>query len=94
VRPLDDRPSALALACERAFQEALDGSCRSPIAGLALLSGNTLSFRGEVIAPDGSGTAATAFRLELGEDARNEAAGAGRQAGTALKPRAAPWLAV
>jgi hydroxymethylbilane synthase len=93
VRPLDDRPSAVALACERAFQEALDGSCRSPIAGLARLSGKTLSFRGEVIAPDGSGTAATAFQLELGEDARNQAASAGRAAGTALKPRAAPWLA-
>jgi len=42
------------LAAERAFLAALDGSCRTPIAALARLSGHDLSFCGEVYLPDGS----------------------------------------
>ena len=33
---------------------ALDGSCETPIAGLADLDGTTLRLRGEVLRPDGS----------------------------------------
>ena len=32
----------------------LDGSCETPIAGLAELNGSTLRLRGEVLRPDGS----------------------------------------
>ena len=42
------------LAAERAFLAALDGSCETPLAGLAELDGNTLRLRGEVLRPDGS----------------------------------------
>jgi hydroxymethylbilane synthase len=42
------------LAAERAFLAALDGSCETPIAGLADLDGGTLRLRGEVLRPDGS----------------------------------------
>ena len=42
------------LAAERAFLAALDGSCETPIAGLAELDGNILRLRGEVLRPDGS----------------------------------------
>lgn len=42
------------LAAERAFLAALDGSCETPIAGLAEISGDTLRLRGEVLRPDGS----------------------------------------
>lgn len=42
------------LAAERAFLAALDGSCETPIAGLAELEGTTLRLRGEVLRPDGS----------------------------------------
>lgn len=42
------------LAAERAFLAALDGSCETPIAGLAELDGDTLRLRGEVLRPDGS----------------------------------------
>lgn len=42
------------LAAERAFLAALDGSCETPIAGLAELDGSTLRLRGEVLRPDGS----------------------------------------
>ncbi len=42
------------LAAERAFLKALDGSCETPIAGLAELDGDTLHLRGEVLRPDAS----------------------------------------
>jgi len=92
VGALDHAPSAIALACERAFQAALDGSCRTPIAGLATIDGNALSFRGEVLAPDGSDAIATDLRIALGSDAKAQAARAGCEAGQALRPRAARWL--
>ncbi|WP_108484443.1 hydroxymethylbilane synthase [Oceaniglobus ichthyenteri] len=47
-------PTGQRLAAERAFLAALDGSCETPIAGLALLDGGTLSLRGEVLRTDGS----------------------------------------
>lgn len=47
-------PTALRLAAERAFLAALDGSCETPIAGMAELDGRTLRLRGEVLRPDGS----------------------------------------
>lgn len=42
------------LAAERQFLLTLDGSCETPIAGLAELRGDTLHLRGEVLRPDGS----------------------------------------
>lgn len=42
------------LAAERAFLAALDGSCETPIAGLAELSEGTLRLRGEILRTDGS----------------------------------------
>lgn len=89
---LNHVPSELALSAERAFQAALDGSCRTPIAGLATLAGDTLSFRGEVLAPDGGACETASFALTLGANARAEAVAAGREAGAALKPRVAHWL--
>lgn len=89
---LDHAPTAIALACERGFQAALGGSCRSPVAGYATVEGNVLRFRGEVLAPDGSEWEETSVVLALGPDARNEAAKAGHEAGVALRARARPWL--
>ena len=42
------------LAAERQFLFTLDGSCETPIAGLATLEGDTLTLTGEVLRPDGS----------------------------------------
>jgi hydroxymethylbilane synthase len=91
---LNHEPSEIALLCERAFQAALDGSCRTPIAGLAHVDDDTLSFRGEVLAPDGSDCAATGFTVALGHNPREAAEKAGRDCGSALKPRVARWLAL
>jgi hydroxymethylbilane synthase len=47
-------PTGQRLAAERAFLKGLDGSCETPIAGLAELDGGTLRLRGEILRPDGS----------------------------------------
>ena len=49
-----DHDSALRMAAERAFLARLDGSCQTPIAGLAVLKGDRLHLRGEILRPDGS----------------------------------------
>lgn len=62
------------LAAERAFLAALDGSCETPIAGLAELSGGNLRLRGEILRPDGSeslsdeGTALIEDGAQLGRE--------------------------
>lgn len=47
----------LTSAAERAFVARLEGSCRTPMAGLATLEGGDIRFRAEVLHPDGSETA-------------------------------------
>ena len=54
LEPLHDVSTGLQLSCERAFLAALDGSCETPIAGLAIIEGSNLFLRGEVLRPDGS----------------------------------------
>jgi len=51
---IHDTQTGQRLAAERAFLAELDGSCETPIAGLAELDGDTLHLRGEVLRPDGS----------------------------------------
>ena len=47
-------PTGQRLAAERAFLAALDGSCQTPIAGLAEFNGGNLRLRGEILRVDGS----------------------------------------
>lgn len=54
VQPLNHEETAIRLRAERAFLRALDGSCRTPLAGLAVLDGENLAFRGEILRPDGA----------------------------------------
>ncbi|TNC63897.1 hydroxymethylbilane synthase [Rubellimicrobium roseum] len=51
---IHDRDTGLRLAAERAFLAGLDGSCQTPIAGLAEIEGDRLRLRGEILQPDGS----------------------------------------
>ena len=53
LAPINHEPTALAVTAERAFLAKLEGSCRTPIAGLAELAGGRLSFRGMILTPDG-----------------------------------------
>jgi hydroxymethylbilane synthase len=54
LAPINHPATQAALLCERAFLGALDGSCRTPIAGLATIAGNQLSFYGMILTPDGT----------------------------------------
>ena len=47
-------PTGQRLVAERAFLAALDGSCETPIGGLADLDGGNLHLRGEILRVDGS----------------------------------------
>ena len=51
---IHDAATGHRLAAERAFLAGLDGSCQTPIAGLAELDGDRLRLRGEILRPDGS----------------------------------------
>lgn len=80
---INDRPTHDAVTCERAFLAALDGSCRTPIAGYALCHGDRLSFSGMILTPDGS-----RFH-EIGlEGVCRDAAEIGRAAGEAIRAKA------
>ena len=54
LEAIHDTPTGQRLEAERAFLAALDGSCETPIAGLAELSGGQLRLRGEILRTDGS----------------------------------------
>lgn len=49
-----DQDSGLRVTAERAFLARLDGSCETPIAALAVLEGDQIWLRGEILRPDGS----------------------------------------
>jgi hydroxymethylbilane synthase len=51
---IHDGPTGLRLGAERAFLRELDGSCQTPIGGLAELDGGALRLRGEILKTDGA----------------------------------------
>ncbi len=77
-----DPPTFAEVAAERAFLAELEGSCRTPIAGLARAAAGRLRFRGEVLRTDGS----ERFDIEA-EGSAFDAAELGRAAGRTLKAR-------
>jgi hydroxymethylbilane synthase len=83
IAPIHHIPTGQALACERGFLAVLDGSCRTPIAGLATIDGERLDFHGMVLTPDG---------CECHEISRNgraaDAGTIGREAGAAIRDKA------
>lgn len=54
VAAIHHEATGAALSCERAFLAALDGSCRTPIAGHATLEADRIHFSGMILSPDGS----------------------------------------
>lgn len=67
---IHDRDTGLRLSAERAFLARLDGSCETPIAGLALLEGDQLWLRGEILRPDGSEVLRDDLRGPVADGAR------------------------
>ena len=54
VSALNDRDTEICVTAERLFLRMLDGSCRTPIAGLGEIEGTEFKFRGQILAHDGS----------------------------------------
>ena len=90
----DDRTSALvaaigdpntetALAADRAFLALLDGSCRTPIGGHCVVTGEHVRFRGRIVSPDGRACHETSR-----EGARADATALGADAARELRRRA------
>tara|TARA_R110000824_G_scaffold118960_12_gene271851 strand:- start:11716 stop:12642 length:927 start_codon:yes stop_codon:yes gene_type:complete len=77
--------SGLRIDAERAMLKVLDGSCRTPIAALAEISGKRISLRGMILTPDGKEV------LETSRDGlAKDAIAMGIDAGEELKSRAGP----
>ena len=78
VDAINDAATLTAVSAERAFLAVLDGSCKTPIAGHARITGDTLSFRGLIAKPDGSASfeatrqGAAGDAVALGSDAGRE----------------------
>ena len=79
------RETMIALLAERAFLHALDGSCRTPIAGNGVVTGGSIAFRGLVLSPDGTRSEAIS-----GEAPIAEAAALGARLGQAVKAKLPP----
>lgn len=83
LAPIHDEATGQALACERAFLAALDGSCRTPIGGHAVAENGRLRFKGLIITPDGT------LWHEIGAEGRVEdAAAIGAKAGADVREKA------
>jgi hydroxymethylbilane synthase len=85
LHPLNDPASAACVAAERAMLAALDGSCRTPIAGLAAIEGERLTLDALLLAPDGS-----AERRGRAEGAVADAVAVGNDVGERLRHEAGP----
>ncbi|MCF8473418.1 MAG: hydroxymethylbilane synthase [Emcibacter sp.] len=56
IAPLNHPETEYCVKAERAMLKILDGSCRTPIAGLATFEEGVLTLRGKISLPDGSET--------------------------------------
>ena len=82
---IDHKPTAICVAAEHALLAVLDGSCRTPIAGHAVLAGDSLRLRGLIVKPDGTELLATER-----QGPSKDAEAMGRDAGLELKRRGGP----
>ncbi|MFC3161901.1 hydroxymethylbilane synthase [Ciceribacter thiooxidans] len=83
ISAINDPVTWTAVTCERGFLATLDGSCRTPIAGLAKVEGGHVAFHGMILTPDGS-----RFHEIRAEGKASEAAAIGRTAGETIRSRA------
>ncbi|MEP2283079.1 MAG: hydroxymethylbilane synthase, partial [Nitratireductor sp.] len=77
--------TGLRITAERALLRVLDGSCRTPIAALAEISGKRMRLAGMILTPDGAEVIETSR-----EGLAGEAESLGIEAGEELKSRAGP----
>jgi len=85
IQPLHDPVTGTCVAAERAMLAALDGSCRTPIAGLGEVADGRFVLEGLLLKPDGS-AAIRSWR----EGNLSDAEALGTELGTELRDRADP----
>jgi len=90
LAPLNILEHAITTTAERSFLEALDGSCRTPIAAMAVISGGQLSFLGEVLTPDGRHCWRRHESVALEGDGMATARALGLRLGAEIKAEAGP----
>jgi hydroxymethylbilane synthase len=90
LAPLNIAEHAIATTAERAFLQALDGSCRTPIAALARIDSGTLTFLGEVLTPDGKHRWRRQGQVALGNTPSETAAALGTKLGAEIRAEAGP----
>jgi hydroxymethylbilane synthase len=90
LAPLNIPEYAITTTAERAFLEALDGSCRTPIAAMARIADSKLAFLGEVLTPDGQHCWRRREAVALGSDALETARALGLKLGAEIKAEAGP----
>jgi hydroxymethylbilane synthase len=78
----------IATGMERAFLDALDGSCRTPIAAFAKIEGQRLSFIGEVLKPDGTKRWRRTVEFELADRPKEACIVVARNLGGAIREEA------
>jgi hydroxymethylbilane synthase len=88
LAPLNIAEHAITTTAERAFLEALDGSCRTPIAATAKIADGALTFFGEVLTPDGKHRWRRSESAALGADAVAAARALGLKLGAEIKAEA------
>lgn len=83
LAPLNCETSTTRVLAERALLRVLDGSCRTPIAALAVIEGDEIYLRGMLAKPDGSEVLTNEMRGPI-----SDPDGLGTKAGLELKERA------
>ena len=89
LQPLNHHDTDVTVTCERAFMAALDGSCRTPIAGHAVLQGDEILFRGESLTLDGTQVFTAERRGALADAER-----LGRDAAAEVKAKGGSFIAL
>jgi hydroxymethylbilane synthase len=84
----ENATARIEIEAERAFLAALDGSCRTPIAALARLSGAQMSFIGEALRPDGTQRWRREATIALSADSIGETQALGAKLGLEIRDEA------
>ncbi len=87
LEAVNHKPTSVVVGCERGLLDALDGSCRTPIAGYATLHGDRLRLQALVVSPDGR----SVWRVER-EGPASDGDALGHDAGEELRRIADPRI--
>lgn len=93
LEALENRTARIEIEAERAFLDALDGSCRTAIGALARAEDGHLSFIGEALTPDGTARWRRSETIVLGDDPIEQARALGAKLGGEIRDEAGDALA-